>query len=1542
MKESGPEKPKQKHWGKKRIRFFLRLLIYPLVVLIILLLGAFLFLQTETARNAVKTYIEEAATQYLKADLQVEKISGSLLFDISLEGVRFSKNNVPVLTARRVSASYLLSLLLTRVLMLNEVEIDGMALNLIREKDGRLNITTLIPADETHDNSAPAPLALTTLVSRVAVFDTEVILTDKQTEASQRRVSNIRLAAGLKLSTDGVVTARIINLALTLDQPAFSLAGLSGRVSYSPGKSRLEIKDLRGRTRESDVIANGSIDLEPAGIQFNLRSSIKTLSLPEMGRLLSIPTLDRGRLAGTLQAKGNPNRFYHEAQLDLEGMSLSSSGQIEWTGSESLGMEVSASIRHLNPAALPLVDLQGISGDINSDIRLQGSDLVGPGRRGRLTVDLKPSRIAGYNLTAARIEAAFDPGAFVLTDSFLAGPQGRITVRRAVADIFDSARPGRLSLVASAQDLDPAVSGRADLTGTLNLNVTATAVLPVSTGNRFDLAAVTAEVSADIGPSRIQAVDIGSGRIKAAWNGRDIEIETLELSGAGASVAVSGSLTPGVRSSRLMFRTELADLQQIARLVPKLFPDRFPSGGDFNLKGQLKINGEFNGWWDRPDFSVSLSGSGFKYDQFSAKDFALKGTFKGPPDGFKATAASQAQNLTVNGIRIPRLDLALQIGPDSAQVDLSLQHEKNLSLAVKGRFDEWRQATKKITISTFRLTPTKTGRAPAAPSFDEITNRGPIRLTLMPNALDIAALNLISEEAALSLTGRLMDGNRINATLSLTRLDLKRIPRIIEVQDKFSGTFSADMELTGTLSRPLLKARLGVKDFSGFDISFSDLDVSLDYRSPRAAFKATGYSNQNMILDLNGEAGVLCSLRPFKLEPQTGGFKMAVVARDLKLSTLPIPKPAEFDFDGTLRLDARLHGDLTDPKFSGNLAIKDGFFALKGKTSSTVSFSDFNLTFGFDGSRATVQAAVFRQVQQVLDLTAEAPCRISLYPFKLIPPERDLRVSLRARDLKLSELPLPRKTAFNYEGLLSLDLDMAGDLSTPEIKGKLSLQEGFIAPENKDPRDYGFSSLNIAFHYEAANVDLNAALYRGKQKFLDLNGRAGLELSLVPFRFKPLDNDFRLEAAARNLKLSMLPIPRPAGIDFDALLNVNATASGNLTKPVIRGSLSLQDGYLTLLNPALSYETVRAQVDFSPAGVVINAFSLTGDTEGTLNISGRIKAEGLKPTGFDIRLTGENLYIPYQKAVTARVRPDLKLIGTPHKPVLGGILTITESRVNLDLLSTQGPAEIQIESAGADKKTTIEIPEEPGSAEALLRPLAADVLVSVPKNAWLKGQGVTAEMAGQVNLKKEADKPFVLVGSLNAVRGTFDFQNKLFKISRGNVDFIGLAEPNPNLDIQAETRIAKVNIIIKITGTAQQMTLDLDSEPAMDRTDIISYLVFGKPAGDLNQQQNLNAEQAALNLTGQLAANELKNLLGDAFSLDVLTLESGGGDITQGSLAVGKYVTPEVFVLYRHRFKVDEPDQVEVTYEINRNFSIETQLGDEKTSGIDFVWDFDF
>ena len=229
-----------------------------------------------------------------------------------------------------------------------------------------------------------------------------------------------------------------------------------------------------------------------------------------------------------------------------------------------------------------------------------------------------------------------------------------------------------------------------------------------------------------------------------------------------------------------------------------------------------------------------------------------------------------------------------------------------------------------------------------------------------------------------------------------------------------------------------------------------------------------------------------------------------------------------------------------------------------------------------------------------------------------------------------------------------------------------------------------------------------------------------------------------------------------------------------------------------------------------------------------------------------------------------------------------------------------------------------------------IQPLASNIYINIEKNAWLKGKDLNIEMDGKINLKKTPNDPFHLLGTLQTIRGTYDFRGKLFKVTKGDITFIGLDEPNPNLDIKAVTRIKKVNIVINIGGSAKQIALTLDSDPHMDQADIISYLIFGQPTDSLKGDRAFNTEKAALSITGQMAANELKSLMGDVFLLDTFSIDTSDGDIRTGSVNLGKYVSPNVFLTYHQGFTSEEPRQIRVNYEIDEHFSIETQIGDEK------------
>ncbi len=1426
MEKTEPLKPGSQHPKKKRKGLFLRILLYFVATLAILLMTGFLFLQTETARNAVRALIEQTAARHLAADLRVEKISGSLLFDIALEGIEISQAGLPVVKIQRLSAGYLPFLLVAGIVHLHEVEIEGLFLNLAREEDGRLDIAARVPAAKSSGAEAARQSFFTFQVRRLSVSDGAVVFTDRQSESVvARHFSNVQFAAGLKLSSSGTLSVRVIEFGLDLDNPVLHLAGLTGSIRYTPERNRLDLKNLRLRLKESVVTVNGNLDLDPDGVHFDFKTALNPISFSEFGQLLSVPVPGQGVLSGTLQLKGTPRQILYEADLELDGMGLSSNGTLAWSGPGSLNTHISASIRHLNPAVLNPAVFSRLDGDISSDILFQGENIDRADRKGHLIVNLKPSRVSGHELGAGRFEADFESNRIRIKDSSVSAAQGEIRIHQAFVDLPGPARTGSLNLTASVQGFNPAISGVEALSGKVNMDFAVKAMLAAATGTGIDPLASTAEVSADIGSSSIQSLRIDRGKIEAVWSGQSVEIRKLKLSLADGQLAATGNLDPVSRDAQLHFNVDLPEIEPVTRTILQFLSDKRPAEKKEYPKGRFNLNGKFNGWWDRFDLSLAANAGNFRYDQVFGRNVDLKGALKGSPEDFMADVQVYAQDLDLAENRMSRVDLGLKLFPEKALVDLAVQHQKGPSMKIKGSVDGWRRTDKSILIDTFGVSLAEGYRDSAGRRFEDINNSGPIRLIFSNSgAIEIAAFKLVSEETELSLTGRLDASERIQANLFIDRLDLKRLPRLIEIQDRLSGILSADLALAGTLARPILTARLKATEAVAYDQAFSALDLFLAYRDERAVFKAGGYVQQLQRLDAGAETGMLFSLKPFKIRLQENRFK----------------------------------------------------------------------------------------------------------------------ASINARGMRLSDLSIFKKEGVHYDGTLSLNIQARGDLRAPLVRGSLSVTQGFIASEKTDPRDYAFSEFKVDLQYRHGRADFGATLYRQQQKLLSLNGETGVEFSLVPFHFKLLENGLKLEAAAHDFKFSMLPIPRIPGIDFDARLNLAVTATGQLLQPAVRGSLSLEDGFLNLKKQALSYETVNARIDFSGREVNIKKLLLKGDKEGSLALNGRIRTDGFKPAGLDIHLTGDNVYIPYHKAVTARIRPDLRLGGTWHAPRLSGTLTILDGRINLDQLSSRGPAEIQVLTPTPAKGRTIEIVEEGGAEHDFIRLLAADVAVAASRNVWLKGQDINAEIAGEIHLKKEAEKPFILTGALHTVRGSFEFQNRFFKVTRGSVDFIGLEEINPNLDILAETRIGRVTIIVKLTGTADRMVLDLGSEPLMDRTDIISYLVFGRPARELTQQQSFNAEQAALNLTGRLAVKELKNILGDAFNLDVLTLESSDGDLSRGALAVGKYVTPEIFVLYRHRFKADESDQVEITYEINRNFSIETQLGDEKTTGIDFVLNFDF
>ncbi len=146
-------------------------------------------------------------------------------------------------------------------------------------------------------------------------------------------------------------------------------------------------------------------------------------------------------------------------------------------------------------------------------------------------------------------------------------------------------------------------------------------------------------------------------------------------------------------------------------------------------------------------------------------------------------------------------------------------------------------------------------------------------------------------------------------------------------------------------------------------------------------------------------------------------------------------------------------------------------------------------------------------------------------------------------------------------------------------------------------------------------------------------------------------------------------------------------------------------------------------------------------------------------------------------------------------------------------------------------------------------------------------------------------------------------------------------------------------LLVDVSGPVNKPQIELSSSPPMPSNDLMSYLVFGRPAGDLSQQE-FNAEQQAVGVLGGITASKIQELLGDDFPiLGDVTVKS-----TAGSIGLTKTLAKGVNISVERRTSPtarEDPTTVRLEYRINRHLRLQAEQGQRNTGG-DVLFKYDF
>ena len=331
----------------------------------------------------------------------------------------------------------------------------------------------------------------------------------------------------------------------------------------------------------------------------------------------------------------------------------------------------------------------------------------------------------------------------------------------------------------------------------------------------------------------------------------------------------------------------------------------------------------------------------------------------------------------------------------------------------------------------------------------------------------------------------------------------------------------------------------------------------------------------------------------------------------------------------------------------------------------------------------------------------------------------------------------------------------------------------------------------------------------------------------------------------------------------------------------------------------------------------------------------------------------------------------MQLGGELRAPRIEGELGIETGSINLDelLAKTTGSAYATSQTEYLTKPDAAAPAESAQPATpSPFESLKMDVHLTVPDDLVVKASSLqtpdapiglgamNVTLGGDIRATKEPGSPIVLLGAVNTVRGTYDFQGRRFEVLRdGGIRFVGepVNEMDPLLDIRARRIISGVEARVNVRGSVKQPEIELSSTPPLEQADILSLIVFNQPLNQLGEGDQISLLQRAQSLAGGVLAGELAQSIGNVLGVDTFEInlapESGGGP----RLTVGQQVGQNLYLKVEQGIGQQSQTNFIIEYELTKwlrfrtniiqgSFAQPQMFQKVQTSGVDLLFFFSY
>jgi translocation and assembly module TamB len=596
----------------------------------------------------------------------------------------------------------------------------------------------------------------------------------------------------------------------------------------------------------------------------------------------------------------------------------------------------------------------------------------------------------------------------------------------------------------------------------------------------------------------------------------------------------------------------------------------------------------------------------------------------------------------------------------------------------------------------------------------------------------------------------------------------------------------------------------------------------------------------------------------------------------------------------------------------GNLQIEGKPYGELALTAAMAGTAEMRVT-----ARGTLQGAALRGTSQwkvAEGYPGTAHLEFGALPFSVFDELRPARV---AAD------PWP------FQGSFRGSVDFAGPaLDVDRWRVDVTLQELGARPERRTAlpgritaQDFELRNDGpVQFRAEGRTVTVRAARFVAKNTNLSASG----SFSLAEKRPWDLKVDGKLDLAGLR---TFSPDIVASGV-----ATLQATVRGELANPQVFGALELKNATLNVEGVPNGLDKVSGRVLFDRRRATIEN-RLTAETGGGALALGGFIDFSSENTFYRLQAGAGRVRIRYPEGVSTVADASMTLSGTTQRSLLAGSVTVLRSgftpRTDLGSLLAE---------SGRGQNT-------PNEANKFLANMQIDVKVrTAPETQFTTSLTNDLQAEANLQIRGTGARP-VALGRITISQGDINFFGNKYSIKRGEVSFYNPTKVEPALDLDLETRVRGVDVIVNFTGPIDKLNVSYRSDPPLQPGEIIALLTVGRTPGSSTVGSSQSGakgsflESGANSLLGSAISAPISSQLQRFFGVSRIKIDptiAGLEGTPQARVTVEQQVSKDVTITFVTNLNRSQQQVVRFEWNLSKEWSLIALRDENGSFGLDF------